>query len=133
VSEGGYNWNGGPNEAKQLSLSSMARHVNDAAARWPTPTAKDADSSGARKHGPSLTQAARLWPTPLARDARSYRGAKRMPNSQGSEPLVVAAGGRLNPTWVEWLMGAPLGWTDPDCELSATELSPTWATSQDGD
>jgi DNA (cytosine-5)-methyltransferase 1 len=20
--------------------------------------------------------------------------------------------GRLNPTWVEWLMGFPLGWTD---------------------
>lgn len=21
-------------------------------------------------------------------------------------------GGQLNPTWVEWLMGWPLGWTD---------------------
>lgn len=21
------------------------------------------------------------------------------------------SGGRLNPTWVEWLMGFPLGWT----------------------
>ena len=21
-------------------------------------------------------------------------------------------GGKLNPTWVEWLMGWPLGWTD---------------------
>jgi hypothetical protein len=25
---------------------------------------------------------------------------------------VVAPGGSLNPTWVEWLMGWPLGWTD---------------------
>lgn len=23
-------------------------------------------------------------------------------------------GGKLNPTWVEWLMGFPLGWTDVD-------------------
>jgi hypothetical protein len=26
--------------------------------------------------------------------------------------------GALNPTWVEWLMGFPLGWTD--CEHLAT-------------
>jgi hypothetical protein len=25
---------------------------------------------------------------------------------------VIPAGGRLNPTWVEWLMGWPIGWTD---------------------
>jgi len=25
---------------------------------------------------------------------------------------VIQAGGKLNPTWVEWLMGWPLGWTD---------------------
>jgi len=26
----------------------------------------------------------------------------------------AAIGGQLNPTWVEWLMGFPLGWTDLD-------------------
>jgi hypothetical protein len=31
---------------------------------------------------------------------------------------VIEAGGQLNPTWVEWLMGFPLGWTD--CEHLAT-------------
>jgi hypothetical protein len=25
---------------------------------------------------------------------------------------AIPAGGKLNPTWVEWLMGWPLGWTD---------------------
>jgi len=25
---------------------------------------------------------------------------------------VAANGGQLNPMWVEWLMGWPLGWTD---------------------
>jgi hypothetical protein len=29
--------------------------------------------------------------------------------------------GALNPTWVEWLMGFPLGWTD--CEHLATPSS----------
>ena len=25
---------------------------------------------------------------------------------------VIEAGGQLNPDWVEWLMGWPIGWTD---------------------
>jgi DNA (cytosine-5)-methyltransferase 1 len=31
---------------------------------------------------------------------------------RNSETLAMQAGGSLNPTWVEWLMGWPLGWTD---------------------
>ena len=34
----------------------------------------------------------------------------------------------LNPSFVEWMMGAPDGWSDPDCPLSATEFS----SKQDG-
>jgi DNA (cytosine-5)-methyltransferase 1 len=26
--------------------------------------------------------------------------------------MTAGHGGSLNPTWVEWLMGFPLGWTD---------------------
>jgi len=46
-------------------------------------------------------------------------GGARMKNSIGSEPLITQVAeserrtdGRLNPMWVEWLMGWPLGWTD---------------------
>lgn len=46
-------------------------------------------------------------------------GGARVVNSLGSEPLItqiaIAEGvtdGALNPTWVEWLMAWPLGWTD---------------------
>jgi hypothetical protein len=66
-----------------------------------------------------------LWPTPVERDKNSYLKVKRGSGSQaaGNEmipPLVVAVspdgpppnGGQLNPMWVEWLMGFPLGWTD---------------------
>lgn len=66
-----------------------------------------------------------LWPTPVARDCRTIKGAARAPNATGTEPLTVVVGqlenttnGALNPTWVEWLMGFPLGWTD--LEGSAT-------------
>jgi hypothetical protein len=30
----------------------------------------------------------------------------------GGPSLDVVAGGQLNPNWVEWLMGLPIGWTD---------------------
>jgi hypothetical protein len=53
--------------------------------------------------------AIRMWPTPRANGAT---GAGRGPNLQGGENLQTAVGGHLNPTWVEWLMGFPLGWTD---------------------
>jgi DNA (cytosine-5)-methyltransferase 1 len=29
---------------------------------------------------------------------------------------------RLSPSFVEWMIGAPDGWSDPDCRLSATEF-----------
>jgi len=37
----------------------------------------------------------------------------------------------LNPTWVEWLMGFPLGWTD--LEGSATPSSPRSLSGSGGD
>ena len=46
------------------------------------------------------------WPTPrqfMHKDSTTDRG-------KGNLGEVV--GGKLNPTWVEWLMGWPLGWTD---------------------
>ena len=48
-----------------------------------------------------------MWPTPTTSDWKS--GSK---GTQGnSRPLSEEVGGSLNPTWVEWLMGFPLGWT----------------------
>jgi DNA (cytosine-5)-methyltransferase 1 len=71
-----------------------------------------------------LPALAAMWPTPSARDYRTdygdtEAGRKRMEHSRG-KPLahVAGRGGQLNPEWVEWLMGFPLGWTD--LEPSAT-------------
>lgn len=74
---------------------------------WPTP---DAGVYGA---GTTLAVAVRLWPSPMARDFR-YPGKSRLERTGGrqGEVLPQAVGGPLNPTWVEWLMGFPLGWTE---------------------
>jgi hypothetical protein len=50
----------------------------------------------------------KIWSTPVASDT-SHRKNKY---AQGGTALSTQAGGKLNPMWVEWLMGWPLGWTD---------------------
>jgi len=39
-------------------------------------------------------------------------------------------GGQLNPMWVEWLMGFPIGWTD--LKDSETPLCPKLPSSSGG-
>ena len=76
---------------------------------WPTPNSrdwKDGQTAGNRK-SPGLGVVAH-WPTPVSDDT-SHRKAKY---AQGGTALSTKAGGQLNPMWVEWLMGWPLGWTD---------------------
>jgi hypothetical protein len=94
---------------------------------WPTPRANDRKKLGNIANDPrnGLPAAARYWPTPISRDKRTVKGGKRVPNARGSEPLITVAAqadgldnGRLNPRWVEWLMGFPDGWT----ELAPSEM-----------
>lgn len=49
-----------------------------------------------------------LWPTPQARDWKGRTG-----KSHQSPNLPDFVDGRLNPDWVEMLMGFPVGWTSP--------------------
>ena len=82
---------------------------------WPTPTVNgNYNRKGASKtSGDGLATAVKLWPTPTARDWRSDSGKKSNAEQYGKRgmPLPRVAGGMLNPKWVEWLMGYPLGWT----------------------
>jgi hypothetical protein len=71
------------------------------------------------KGGASLTEAVQNWRTPRANDWKGgvtgAKGSTRNPSHYFLPDQVNAAaggGGQLNPTWVEWLMGWPLGWTD---------------------
>lgn len=63
------------------------------------------------------TGSATYLPTPTVGNATGgnmTRGGER-----SNEPLLPGvAGGPLNPPWVEWLCGFPIGWTD--CEHSET-------------
>jgi len=127
--------NGGPNARD----SSGRPGLQMAAMTWPTPTASmvtTADQEQARYAGnkggnrPSYQEAkARTWPTPKAADATGG-GQHNCPVGQMHLRDAVKQGlpgGQLNPTWVEWLMGWPLGWTD--CAASATAKFREWCRS----
>jgi hypothetical protein len=126
-------------KAKGRNGNGFGLTLGMAARLWPTPEASD--GSGGRlsselggqrpsgsKRAVTLATAVsyseqQIWPTPTARlgDQRGPQ-AKRYFDPARSNDLddAVAAGttGQLNPTWVEWLMGFPTGWTD--LEPSAT-------------
>ena len=50
------------------------------------------------------------WPTPTAHNAKETNALSEA--NRNAPTLAAQAGGKLNPTWVEWLMGWPLEWTD---------------------
>ena len=94
---------------------------------WPTPTANGSNQCSVqaglkeaeRLHpqgrwtlwsqvAAEVVHGSRMWPTPDA-SPHKYRLTG---NSQQSKSLNGIHGGKLNPTWVEWLMGFPLEWTD---------------------
>jgi hypothetical protein len=81
--------------------------------KWPTPIASDSRGSSGRPKSGKQTQLvdAVRFATPLSRDWRSGKTSQATAE-KNSRPLSEQIGGSLNPTWVEWLMGWPLGWTD---------------------
>jgi len=80
---------------------------------WPTPMAADSRGSSGRPAPGKQVQLvdAVKFATPLSSDYRSGK-ASQATHDKNSRPLSEQIGGSLNPTWVEWLMGWPLGWTD---------------------
>ena len=52
-----------------------------------------------------------VWGTPKAQDSR-HALRDRGKGNLGEQVSGLHNGGKLNPTWVEWLMGWTLGWTD---------------------
>ena len=104
-------------KSKQQGLSNQVK-------MWPTPDANM--NRGTQKnfrpirpsgqHATySLNQAVQdsLMPTPQT------QGLKECVNGQ-SIPLIPT--GKLNPQWVEWLMGLPIGYTDLKCSETAKSL-----------
>ena len=115
--ERSYQYDQGNHKKPRLTLVGIAR-------MYPTPTVDAANERKAKyaQGGQSLSYAVRMYPTPKARDYRTgdrpecKRARMKRTGTWHSPDLndVAAPGGRLNPTWVEWLMGFPLGWSELD-------------------
>lgn len=90
-----------------------------ASGSWPTPTASLGTKGGRvtprkSREGGTLIEAVAArtrWTTPMARDWRSGK-ASEATKEKNTRPLSEQVGGLLNPAWVEWLMGWPIGWTE---------------------
>jgi DNA (cytosine-5)-methyltransferase 1 len=114
---------------------------------WPTPTARDhkgaAGFKDENRNLADLTYLAQIqdgyrkYPT-MSASGMGNTGSRqilqrRVESGDMTETELKAMsagnGGRLNPTWVEWLMGFPLGWTD--LGASETPSSPRSPSSSD--
>jgi hypothetical protein len=70
------------------------------------------DHKGEKKQT-RLKDQAQMYPTPAARDYKEMSGKGRQERKGNpKDTLPNAVGGSLNPQWVEWLMGYPVGYTD---------------------
>lgn len=78
-------------------------------------------------HSILLSQKVMMLPTPTTRD---YKSPDLNSDSQSSE-LNTAVGGLLNPDWVEWLMGLPVGWTSIDADVPHTVPDDYWDAEPD--
>jgi hypothetical protein len=116
----------GSNQGGGMGRTGPVRHSLDTMARkglWPTPTSRDWKDGSAQSCNnvpinALLGRAVHQWPT-----MRSGAGAvnlikwpARAPKGRIEDAVanveLPQVGGSLNPTWVEWLMGFPLGFTD---------------------
>jgi hypothetical protein len=57
-----------------------------------------------------LGRLVQMWPSPTAHNAKECASPSEY--RRNTPTLTAQVGGKLNPMWVEWLMGWPLTWTD---------------------
>lgn len=98
---------------------------------WKTPIASDSANREFYHNSrgePNLSGMVKLWPTPttgagLCGGTGNFQQLKKLQQAgqiteEERRNMSQGNGGQLNPTWVEWLMGFPIGWTD----LNASEM-----------
>ena len=100
---------------------------------WATPQAHDAQGPKtpeqiavmrAKGHGVKNLNEQAQWGTPTARDHKSGRGNEQREYKELTPMVERQQSGKLNPRWVETLMGLPIGWTMPSCTRPVT-IAPT--------
>jgi hypothetical protein len=112
-----------PNWQPKRKSGQTAQYTINQAVRdkqtWPTPRSCSAmaatitpESAWNEKRNPNLeTVVGRvMFPTPTCHNSKE--GAYPAEYNRKTPTLATHAGGKLNPMWVEWLMGWPLAWTD---------------------
>ena len=67
-----------------------------------------------------LTAQVKCWGTPTARNHKSGRGNEEREYKELTPMVERTQSGKLNPRWVETLMGLPVGWTMPSCTRPVT-------------
>jgi DNA (cytosine-5)-methyltransferase 1 len=123
------------NKGMPISLNDQVKHPD---LMWPTPRANTIvnkkerlspkgrlSKDGKQRFGLNLQDAVTLWPTPraaigmtmkLTENIAKLRHKRNLESEVAYQEHKAEApgkgGGTLNPTWVEWLMGYPLGHTD---------------------
>ncbi len=110
--------------------------------RWPTPRSCSAMAAnitqesawnGSRFPNLETIVGRKRWPTPSANEDAAGTPKGNMQKMLGNHPMIRGttpeqwATGTLNPTWTEWLMGWPLGWTD--LKPLETDKFPQWRHS----
>ena len=99
----------------------VSKNLSMTVKNFPTPTKHDAkttkprqDTGNSNYHTASLaTVVVENFPTPSANEDAAGTPQGKMQKVLGNCKEVRDTGtGTLNPNWVEWLMGYPVGWTD---------------------
>ena len=123
--------------------------------RWPTPDSSARGPSAIdliaengksvvrresrQRRGINLETATRMWPTPRSTHrgdctSERYRHSPQLPTIVKMEEEENYGGrveGSLNPNFVEWLMGLPIGWTCLEEKLSTDRYNEWLALQQD--
>jgi hypothetical protein len=124
-------WKSSPNadsnikrmEVGQATLAEFVHAKHKKGDLWSTPRTGATESSRPNNKGgiPLADQAKReQWGTPTARDHKSGRGNENRQYKELTPMVERAQTGKLNPRWVEALMGLPIGWTMPSCTSPQT-------------
>jgi hypothetical protein len=131
------------------SGNELGRAINQEVKLLPTPMARTKGgtqvSSASREGGLMLEESVKLLPTPRERDhkGRGFEDVRQTvlervaaeslstgeTLSPRSDDGSTSSDLHLSPWFVEWMMGLPEGWSDPDCLLSATEFRSRWGFS----
>jgi hypothetical protein len=96
---------------------------------WGTPAANDANKQNvmcevnSKQAGLPKSvglELQRQWATPRNCGGPDYAKTTRPSSQSNSLSLPTQVAGKLNPRWVETLMGLPIGWTMPSCTSPQT-------------